>query len=209
MATQYEAVLETISPYSQSRFVGDLMVDPESGKKLSSSQQGEWDDHNWQCKLHTPSSTNIDADITERKPDSDEPVFIPRACVKKALELAAKYMGRIPNEGKATYTKHFLTGVIELGAECDLRVSDFRPEPLMVSSTGDREGGKRVKRTFPTRTAPFKIRVKLLVVDKMVTEDALRQAFEVAGNQIGLGMHRPQNGGYKGRFQLVSLKKIG
>ena len=39
-----------------------------------------------------------------------------------------------------------------------------------------------------------------------LTKDIFEKTVRDAGMYIGVGMHRPENGGYKGRFDVVKIK---
>jgi len=180
----YVAKLESVSPYSQSRFHDEPKLDRETA-----------DDHEhrtWRKRLHV---------------GEDGKVFIPPMAFKNCLSECAKFLGvQIPGKGKANYTKHFEAGLlisdpVPLPAKAD----DVQGEWLFVPASGRRGDGKRVKKCFPMIPS-WKGEVTIHVIDEIITEDVLKLHLEAAGKFIGVGRFRPRNNGYYGRFKVVSLK---
>lgn len=180
------ASLESISPYSQSRFYEVPKVD--NGRESSA----DYEARTWQHRLHT-------------MPDGT--VFIPPMAFKNCLSDAAKYMSvQIPGKGKSTYTKHIEAGVLVYEPVIlPLKGSDVPGEWLFVPASGKRGDGKRVKKCFP-RIDAWKGDVSFNILDEIITEDVFRQHLEAAGNFIGVGRFRPRNNGFYGRFKVTALK---
>ena len=126
---------------------------------------------------------------------------------KNCLSDVAKFLGmQIPGKKQRTYTKHFVSGIL-----C--------PEPLVlpikkeevegvwqfVPSNGQRGGGKRVSKCFPV-IQEWEGDVTFYILDETVTEKVFAQHLEEAGKFIGLGVFRPQNNGFYGRFTVDSIK---
>lgn len=172
-----------VSPYSQSGFFKSKRDDRET-----------WEDFEARC-------------WREKAHEIDGTVFIPPAAFKWALEAAAQRRSdKISGKGKQTYTKHFKSGVlcvepIMLG----VKVEDMEPDWINANSDGKRGSGTRVRRCFPTARA-WKGVVVFEIVDDTITRDVFERTLADAGAYIGVGMHRPQNGGYKGRF-TAQVKK--
>jgi hypothetical protein len=133
---------------------------------------------------------------------------------KQSLDAAVKRTGKqIPGKGKATYTKHFLGGVMVFDP---VFIEDERGQPYtrenitqwsgMMSSTGEKgkAGGKVVLRHFPDAPT-WNATVTFHVMDETVTKDVFTEMLEEAGKFIGLGRFRPQNGGFYGRFAVESV----
>jgi hypothetical protein len=181
----YIATLQSISPYSQSRFQDDPRKDRETA-----------DDHEkrtWRGRMHVDASGNV---------------FIPPMAFKNCLSEAAKFRGeQIPGKGKSNYTKHFEAGIlisdtVDLGVKAD----DVTGEWLFVPADGKRGGGKRVKKCFPV-IASWKASVVIHVLDDLVTKDVLQRHLDDAGAFIGIGRFRPRNNGFYGRFKVVKLQE--
>lgn len=179
----YTAVLESISPMSQSRF-HDTPKEPRETA----------DDHEkrtWRGRLHV---------------DADGNVFIPPMALKNCLSEAAKFLGvQIPGKGKATYTKHFEAGLlISDPVSLPIKASAVEGEWLFVPASGRRGDGKRVKKCFPV-VPRWKGTLTIHVIDEIVTKEVLLQHLEAAGNFIGVGRFRPRNNGFYGRFKVTKL----
>ncbi|HUX79215.1 MAG TPA: hypothetical protein VMW10_05665 [Alphaproteobacteria bacterium] len=139
----------------------------------------------------------------------DGHVFIPPMQLKLSLEAAAKYVSRqIPGKGKATYTKHFRSGVMVFDPlVLPLKREDIKEYWVHVPSDGVKGGGKRVPKCFPT-IEHWEGNVEYNVFDETVTLEVLKEHLEEAGRFIGIGVFRPGQGGYNGRYKVHSVKKM-
>ena len=175
--------LESVSPYSQSRF--------HETAKIERELADAYEARTWKQRLHR---------------DAKGMVFIPPMSLKNCLAEAAKYMGiQIPGKGKSNYTKHFEAGIlifepIELGIHAD----DVNGEWLFLDSNGKKGSGTRVKRCYP-RIDHWSGTALIHVLDEIITEDVLLKHLEAAGSFIGMGRFRPRNGCFYGRFKVNSL----
>jgi hypothetical protein len=115
---------------------------------------------------------------------------------KMAVDAAAKYLSiQIPGRGKATYTKHFASGVLVLKpVYIGVQKSELRYDRIHANADGVRGSGKRVWRYFP-RIEDWAADVEFNVYDEAE-----------AGKFIGIGRFRPQNGGFYGRFSVDQIK---
>ena len=77
-------------------------------------------------------------------------------------------------------------------------------ERLFVNSDGVKGGGKRVTRIYPTLSA-WEAPAIVYILDEIITKEVFVEHLEVAGLMIGVGMHRAENGGFKGRFRHAKL----
>lgn len=188
----FSVEIEGISPYSQSRFV-DKDEHPKQGKETADA----YEKRTWQARIHV---------------DSRGVPFMPAMSLKKALDAASAYLGKIPGERNATYTKRFKSGLLVTenltlysGGEPVKSVDDFEGEWLFLDAGGKAgAGGTRVKRRMP-RLIDWKAEGQIHVIDEVITDDVLERALTDAGRFVGLGRFRPQSGGFYGRFNLVSL----
>lgn len=187
----YEITLKSRSPYSQGRH-----YDHEEAPLLEKEGADAYERRTWRHRMHRDTKTGE--------------VIIPPMAIKNCLSEAAKFLSiQIPGKGKATFTKHFEAGImvidpIRLGVKAD----DVPGESLFVPADGKRGSGRRVTRVFPF-IAEWSGTTIIHVIDETITEDVLRRHLQEAGNLIGMGRFRPRNNGYYGRFELVSLTKIG
>lgn len=162
-----------------------------------------------------PKESKESADDYERRTwmnrahiDGDGNLFIPPLAFKNALTSTASYLGmKIPGKRNATYTKHFMSGVLVVKPVVIGHKDDIKGQWLYVSSSGERGGGKRVWKCFPT-VATWSGDLEVVVLDETITEDVLVNHLIEAGNFIGVGSLRVQNNGIYGRFS-VTPKKVG
>ena len=165
--------------------------------KLPKETHADYEARTWEQKAHVDAKT--------------KQLFIPPMAIKKALDASAKFTSKqIPGKGKATYTKHIKSGV--LVAEpimLNLTLSDVVCRKQMVDSTGGKgsAGGTRVERWFPD-IIEWEGTAEFLIFDDTVTKDVFVDALEEAGRFIGIGVFRPENGGFYGRFEVVSVDWI-
>lgn len=187
-----EAKLESIAPYSQSRFYA--METPKatrgSGSVTESGQ--DYEARTWRERVHANEGGNI---------------VIPPMAFKNCIAEIAKYLGvQIPGKGKSTYTKHFEAGVMVLeGLTLPIKKSEVEGEWLHVPSDGRRGGPKRVPKCFPV-VRQWSGVVTFHVLDDVINQDVFEQHLRDAGNFIGIGRFRPRNNGYYGRFKVNGVK---
>lgn len=155
------------------------------------------EDRTWSNKVH----------LTE-----EGQCFIPPFALKNCLESAARWLSlKIPGEGKKTFTKRFTSGVLVteklLLTNSDgspLVLDDIEPIKLFVPSNGQRGGGTRVDRIFPTLHSWHSSCV-INVFDNKITEKIFEKHLSAAGKFIGFLSMRVENGGINGRFGLNNL----
>lgn len=175
------ARLRSISPYSQSRY--------HDTPKLDKERPDDHEMRTWAERLH----------VTD-----DGRVFIPPMSFKKSLETAARFLGmQIKGRGKSTYTKHFKAGVLVTdGLVLSTRKEDVAGEVYFVPADG--KSGPRVKRKFPV-IREWSGEVTFYVLDETITESVFIEHLKEAGNFIGIGRFRPENGGFYGRYAVDSV----
>jgi hypothetical protein len=166
--------------------------------KLQKESSAEYEERTWRERMHVN--------------EAGEVVLNPLS-LKNCLRDVAKYLGeRIPGGGKATYTKHFKSGVmvfnpIELKDSLgkSIKRDDVEPLLLNVPSDGMTGGTKRVPKFFPRVSPGWQGTVEISVLDETITLDVLKRHLTEAGNFIGLGAMRVANGGISGRFKVTSI----
>jgi len=170
--------LTSASPLTQSR--------KHDSPKLPKELPDAYEHRTWKNKAHIGKNGRV---------------TLPAFGLKMALVDAAKYSGdQIPGKGKSTWTKKFMSGVLLLdNPETNRTADDLIPVGINANSDGVRGSGKRVHRIMPTldewqATAMFHI------VDDIITEDVFLRYLTMAGQFIGIGQYRVQNGGMNGRF---------
>jgi hypothetical protein len=178
--------IESAAPLTQSR-KHDL-------PKLEREAADAYEQRTWKDKAHV---------------NSDGKIEIPAFALKCALVSAARYSGdQIPGKGKSTWTKKLQSGVIiPENAVTNCTVDSITPITINANSDGVRGSGKRVFRTFP-QLLKWSAEFTVIVCDELVTEPVLQKYFTYAGQFIGIGQYRPENGGTNGRFsaKVVSFK---
>jgi hypothetical protein len=188
----YRIEIDSLSPYSQSKF-----IDKDETPKIGKENADDYEKRTWRTRIH----------INEQgKP------FMPPMALKKSLEGAAKYLGKIPGQGHATYTKRVRSGIL-ITEQIPLYVGkraavadDWTGEWLFLDAQGD-VGGKRVKRCMP-RLSPWSAVAELLVVDEVLTLEVIEKLVHDAGMLVGVGRFRPESGGFYGRFKVVSVEEV-
>jgi hypothetical protein len=86
-------------------------------------------------------------------------------------------------------------------------VDDVEGQPLFVPSDGKRGSGKRVIRIFPT-IHYWSTTARVLILDGKIDEPVLHEHATEAGQFIGFGSMRVENGGSNGRFKVTSIKAV-
>ena len=173
--------LESLSPYSQSRPI----LTPRGEKETAKDHE----ERCWMERVHT---------------DADGRPYIPPMAFKWSIGAAAKYLSiSIPGEGKSKYTKHFLSGI--LVPEKIYLPTDMGHWWGLMNSNGQRGGGKRVWRCFP-EWSKWEGILTVCVLDAKIPQEIFVRVLKEAGNFIGIGRFRPQNGGFYGRFKVVKVK---
>lgn len=176
--------LESIAPYSQSRKLDEF----PKGKSES------WNDYEkrvWKDKANY---------------DENGVVYIPPMALKQAIDSASKYLGKIQGKGNATWTKHFVGGVLVFeGIALGVKREDLTPVTIQANSDGVRGSGSRVPRTFPV-VSKWSGQFKAVIASPEITKDVFAQALEIAGTMVGVGRFRAEKGGLNGRFIVKSIK---
>jgi hypothetical protein len=177
------ASLESISPYSQSRF--------HNTEKLEKEGHDDYEKRTWRNRLHSNGNGNV---------------FIPPMSFKNCLSECAKYLSQqIPGKGKNTYTKHFEAGVLCMEPlDLPIKAEDVEGEWLHVPSDGVRGGKKRVLKCFPV-IPKWSGDISIYILDETITEPVFKYHLEQAGKFIGIGRFRPRNNGFYGRFKVVDI----
>ena len=171
-------------PYSQGKYVTVDMKDKES--------KADYEKRTWREKAHY---------------DQDGQVFIPAMAFANSLKQAAKYLSLpIQGKGKSTYTKNFEAGTLVVeNVPIGININDMLCDKVFVPSDGIKGSGKRVLKYFP-KVLQWEATVDYLIMDNIITESVFRTALECSGNLIGIGVFRPRNGGYFGRFEITDLQ---
>lgn len=177
--------LESIAPYSQSR---------KCDREFPRKKDEPWEDYEtrvWPEKAHYA---------------EDGHVFIPQFAFKQAIDAASKYLGKISGKGNATWTKHFIGGVV-ISDSITLPIKRDQLTSVWISANADgkRGSGKRVDRCFPV-IPKWQGKLRCIVLAEEITKDAFAKAWELAATLIGIGRFRPENGGNNGRFAVKSIR---
>lgn len=176
-----KATIKSVTPFSASR-QHDL-------PKLEKERADEYEARTWREKLRFDASGNA---------------FAPAIAFKMALDSAAKFLSiQVPGKGKATFTKHFLSGVL-CASDLPLGVTRDTVGSVTISANADgvRGSGKRVKRTFPL-VPEWGGELEFYVLDDTISKDIFERVLKETGRFIGIGQYRPQQGGTNGRFEVV------
>lgn len=176
--------LTSAAPLTQSR--------KHDAPKLEKELADAYEQRTWKNKAHVGESGHIE---------------IPAFAIKCAVVAAAKYAGdQIPGKGKSTWTKKFQCGIlIPENAVTNCTVEDVKPITINANADGVRGSGKRVSRTFP-QLLKWTATLQVLVFDEIITKEVLEKYVTAAGQFIGVGQYRPENGGTNGRFRAEVIE---
>lgn len=180
-----------VAPYSQSKFV-DV-------PKLSKETHDDFEKRTWFERVHLN--------------DDGLPVM-PAMALKKALEGAAGYLGKIPGQRNATYTKRVKSGLLitedlPLYLDSGARVTrdDVLSDWLFLDAGGKAgQGSTRVKRRMPKIASGWRATTTVYVADDVITQDVMKDLIHNAGLFVGVGRWRPAVGGLHGRFVLDKIE---
>lgn len=175
--------IESSSPYSQGKFY--------EVPKLPKEQPDKYEERTWRNRMHS---------------DDKGFMFIPPMAFKNCIAEAAKFISMgVPGKGKATYTKHFVSGILVTDPiTLNVKTADVPGVWRHVPSNGMRGGSKRVKKCFP-EIPSWKGDLTVYVLDDLITKDVFKEHLEEAGKFIGVGVFRPACNGFFGRFKVGKI----
>ena len=178
------ASLESLTQYSQSGFFRTPKPD-----KMG---HDEYEKTFWREKAHVR---------------DDGRLFIPPMAFKFAVTEAGRRLGRkIPGKGNATYGKRLEGGFLCMDEiVLDLRAEDIQSVTIPANANGRRGAGTRVFRTFPLIES-WAADVRFWLTDDIITETVFEDAVAEAGQFVGIGRFRPENGGYFGRWKVTHFQ---
>lgn len=191
------ATLIGTAPLFQSRFHNE----PKKPKELAD----DYEKRTFMERLHTMK--------TEGLSDDDSQVVLTALALKGMMFNIAKYLSiQVPGKGKATYTKHFRSGVqvskhpfIQYNGKI-LTKDEVQARAMHVPSDGVAGGGKRVIKYYPCIPSGWSVDVDFHITDETITETVFLQHLKQAGILIGLGAFRVENRGINGIFDVGDFK---
>ena len=178
--------LSSISAYSMSKY--------HETPRLDKEKHDDYDKRTWRMKCHV---------------NADGNVIIPPIAFKFAIDRAAAMLRmRIPGKGQSEYGKHFKAGLL-ITSEIVVAKSrdDLIGETFFMNANGKKGSGTKVMRTLP-QVAKWSGTLEVYVLDEIITQDVFERHLKEAGQLVGVGQFRPENGGYCGRFKVDSVKWI-
>ncbi len=133
--------------------------------------------------------------------DTEGKVFIPAAQIRMALVGAASQI----KKGKGTYSASFGSGSVIV---CSERI--YLPEEMQTPAVQIDSAVGKVGRIVLARPAffPWEAAFEVEYDENDVTEDVLRNAFDIAGKKYGIGAWRPQKKGPHGRFRVDLFENV-
>ena len=175
--------LKSLTPYNQSR----QHFEPHEDKET----HDDYEKRTWKDKGHY---------------DADGIAYIPPMALKGCVAQAAKMLSiPIPGKGKNLYTKHFVAGVMVVdGLSLGVHRDDVKDQWIPCDPRGQK-GGMGVMRGFP-HFPKWEGEIEFHILDETITEAIFTRVLKEAGNFVGIGQFRPANGGYFGRFEVLSVK---
>lgn len=179
-----ELTLQSISPYSQSRYHETPRL---KGELDDAYNKRTWQNH---CLV-----------------DENGFVCLPPDGLMMCLVSGARYSKKkIPGQGKATWTTKFQSGLMpqESMIPTNVKIDDVTYVDIFANSDGVRGSGKRVMRRYPMIDV-WEAQATFIVMDEIITEEVFREIVDLSGMFIGLGRYRPEKGGLNGRFKIKKL----
>lgn len=175
--------LQSVSPYSSSRGY------EREVEMLEKERKDDYEKRTWRNRLHV---------------DELGYVRIPAMAFKNGLANTAKFLSiKIPGKRNATYTKHFLAGLLVLSdVVLSVKGKDVPGEWLFVPADGVVGSGKRVWKCFP-RIEEWSGVLEVHILDGEITQEVFAEHMKEFGRLIGVGRFAPRRGGYFGRFKVV------
>jgi hypothetical protein len=175
------ASLASLAPYSQSRMHDTAEVEKED--------KDDYDARTWRERCTV---------------DAQGLIAIPGFAFKMALDKAAQRRAdKVGGKGNATYTKHFVGGVlVDDKITIGPHKNDVECGMFHCHANGKRGSGSRVWRRFPV-VPSWQADVVFTVLDAQITPEIFEQTLREAGYFVGIGRFRPENGGTNGRFKVV------
>ena len=137
---------------------------------------------------------------------TDEVIFNPLGLKNCLATAARKKQMKIPGGGMAKFGGAFKSGIhVFEPLRFGVKSNKIRKEvlDLPVHNTN----GSRQPTLFPVLDK-WTAKTTIEDVDENITEDILRIHLKHAGNVVGMGALRVENGGIWGRFTVKSLKKV-
>jgi hypothetical protein len=173
-----------ISPMTQSKHY-DV---PKIGRET----HGEYEKRTWRNRMHSDENGNV---------------FIPPMALKNSLQGAASFLGlKVPGRGAKTFAAFFKAAVLVMDAVVlPVKVDEVPSQDLFVPSDGKTGSGSRVMKTFG-RIDKWGGKAKFYVADETITPKVFEEHIRAAGNFVGLGMFRPERGGFYGRFKVDAIE---
>lgn len=143
--------------------------------------------------------------------DKNGELFIPANALETMLVETAKFLAEsVPGKGKATYTKHFMAGImVTEPLMLAIKADTIQHERCFVSSDGKPGGSKRVWKNFPI-VAEWKARGQIILLDPILIDkpEKVEEYLRYAGKFIGFLKGRPRRGGHYGRFSVENFRVI-
>jgi hypothetical protein len=125
---------------------------------------------------------------------------------KQALDAAAgKLRMKVPNKRGSEFRKYFLGGVMCFEPlVLPILAAEVPGEWIYANADGVRGGKTRVMRCFP-RIDEWEGQVPFHIFDDTIPQEVFEFHLSEAGKFIGIGRFRPENGGFYGRWQVLSV----
>ena len=187
MIIQATVHLESTSTLCQGRY-------HDTPKIVGGETPAQYEERTWREKAHI---------VEESGPNKDH-VCIRSIVFKNCISEAAKFLSKpIVGKGKATYTKHFESGILVTeDVILPITKDELKSQRLFVPSDGRRGGSSRVHKIFPIITE-WSAPVVFSIFTDQIGEDIFMEHVIAAGRFIGIGSFRVRNNGIFGRFKCV------
>jgi hypothetical protein len=160
-------------------------------EKLPKESADHYEQRTWRNKLHVTKEGQC---------------VVPAMAWKNGLRAIGAFLGeQIPGKGKATYAKHFTSGILVTDdSPLGLAAEDVQSMKHFVPADGKTGGSKRVWKYFPC-IPQWETKVKVHILDDTITRPVFEHHFVELGRYMGIGTFRPQRGGVNGRFEVIKF----
>lgn len=162
--------------------------------KLEKESPADYEVRTWRNRAHT---------------DKEGQVVITPMMLKNTLNDVAKFLAeKIPGKGNATYTKHFVSGILVVDhAPLGIAINDVQFEKIFVPYDGVAGSGKRVWKYFPV-VHNWETEFTVYILDETITREVFERYIVEAGKFVGIGFFRPARRGTKGRFEVLKCEWV-
>lgn len=161
-------------------------------RKSKKETHAKYEERIWREKCHT---------------NGDGVIVIPGIAFKRSIETAARFLSvKIPGKGNATYTKHFKAGILVTDSlSIKVKKKDVECEKVFMDIGGKKGSAAMLSFPIVREWCGF---LSYYIIDDTIGKEIFEQHLREAGDFIGVGRWRPENGGLFGRYSVEKIKWV-